>query len=142
MNLYEDTMVRLALAYASGTADREGAIIDMAEYEADELEVVVTFAAIAGSADTAVKFEYGDEPALGDAEDITGASIDVADDDDDQVFRLSVYRPTKRYIRVVIDKDASHATAESAVYRIGNLHSRPATPAVTDEVTATRVVGV
>jgi len=138
-NLYEGTLVRKALAYASGTADREGEIMDMAGY--DEIEAVVMFAAIAGSADTAVKLEYGDESNLSDAEDVSGATSDVADDDDDQIFRLILRNPTKRYVRVVVDKDTSNATAECAIYRMNKARNMPVTANVTDEVTAVQVVG-
>ena len=91
-NLYESTKVRKGLVYASGSADREGAIMDMAGY--DEIEAVVMFGTIAAGAETAVKLEYGDESDLSDAEDVTGASHTIAADDDDQIFRLILRKPT------------------------------------------------
>ena len=139
-DLYDSTLVRLGLAHAEGSADREGAIMDMAGY--DELEAVAMFGDIAGSAVTTVKLEYGDESNLSDAADVSGASHSVADDDDNQIFRLTLVRPTKRYVRVVVDKDAAHNTEEMAWYRMSKARNLPVTAAVTDEVTATRVVGV
>jgi len=139
-DLYDGTKVRVGLAYASGTADRNGAIMDMAGY--DEIEAVVTMATIAADGGPTVKLQYGDESDLSDAADVAGASHSVADDDDDQIFRLTLVRPTKRYVRVVIDKDAANASAESTLYRMSKARNLPVTANTADEVTATRVASV
>lgn len=129
-----------ALDYTSGTADRNGETLDMAGY--DGVLAIVKFAAIAAGAATAVLMQYGDASNLSDAADVSGLTISVADDDDNQVFVLDLKNPTKRYVRVKIDKDAANATAESAVYIQYNARNMPVTNTVTDEVTVDRVTGV
>lgn len=128
------------LAYASGTADRNGATLDMAGY--DGVIIKVKMATIAAGAVTTFKAQYGDESDLSDAADISGASISIAADDDDQMFLIDIKRPTKRYIRGVMDKDASNATAEVMDYIQYNARNRPVTNTVTDAVTTDRVTGV
>lgn len=129
----EDVQTRMALVYASGTADRNGITIDTANFE--WVKFVVTFAAIAASAVVAIKVQQGDASDLSDADDLEGTSQTVADDDDDQVFVIAITKPKKRYVRVVIDNDASHATAQSATVELGGARTRPALQSVTDEVT-------
>jgi hypothetical protein len=78
--------------------------------------VVVKFAAIAASATTSIKLQSGASSDLSDASDLEGTGQSVADDDDDEIYAIDLYQCRERYIRLVVDKDASNATAESAVY--------------------------
>ncbi len=103
-----------ALAYASGTADRPGAALDMSGF--DEVDMVVVFAAIAADAVTSVKAQCDDVASFAGAVDIAGTAQTVAHADDDDVFIIHIAHPPKRYVRVFIDKDASNASGESAVY--------------------------
>ena len=112
--LIHNVKVTSALDYTSGSADRNGATLDMKEFEG--VLVVVKFAAIATNATTSIKMQSGDASDMSDAADLTGTSVSVADDDDDEVKYLDLYQPRERYVRVVVDKDASNVTAESAVY--------------------------
>lgn len=136
----ERVKVSTALDYASASADRNGATLDMAGF--DGVAAIVKFGTIAAGAVTSVKMQYGDESDLSDAVDVTGLSISVAADDDDQVFILDLFRPTKRYVRLVVDKDAANNTAEMALYQQYDARNRPVTNDVADEVTTDSVVGV
>jgi hypothetical protein len=114
MRLIQNTKITPALAYASGSADRNGAILDMKGYEG--VLVLVHFSAIATGATTSVKMQQDTASDMATAADLAGSKITVADDDDDQVKYVDLHRPSERYVRVVIDKDATNATAESALY--------------------------
>ena len=129
----EDVQTRLALVYATGTADRNGVVIDMAN--SDYVKFVVTFAAVAAGSVVSVKAQQGDAANLSDAADLAGTGITVAADDDDQVFVIAITKPAKRYVRVVIDNDASNATAQSATAELGGTRIKKALKSVTDEVT-------
>lgn len=111
MSRMETVQVSDVLDYASGTADRNSASVDMAGKE--WVVFVVKFAAVAASAVTSVKLQQSaDDTTFNDLEN-TG--ITVAADDDDQSFAIGLYRPSDRYVRVVIDKDSTNATAEVAL---------------------------
>lgn len=114
MNLSKDIKVTTCLDYASGTASRNGATLDMSGW--DGVVAIIKHATIAGSAVGDFHWEQGAASNLSDAADLTGTAIAVADDDDDEVWVSDLYRPLERYVRGVITKDASHAQAETVIY--------------------------
>jgi len=132
-NLGTDVKITTALSYASGTADRNGAVLDMAGYES--ALIAVHFAAIAGGAVTSIKAQQGAIANMSDAADLLGTGITVAADDDDQIFWLNILKPRERYIRVVIDKDGANAVAESAIYYQSTGRLQPEDNNVDDLVT-------
>ncbi len=113
-NLSKNAKVSSALDYAEAATDRNGATLDMQGW--DGVLMIVKFAAIAASAVTKIKAQQGEASDMSDAADLAGTGIDVADDDDNQIFMIDIYRPRERYVRLVVDKDTSHNTAESAIY--------------------------
>lgn len=130
--------ISTALDYASGTADRNGTILDMKGFEA--VMIIVKMATIAAGATTSMKVQQGAKSDLSDAADLEGSAITIADDDDDQIFICDLVKPTERYVRVVMDKDAANATAESAVYAQYDPREKPVTQTVADEVTYERLI--
>ncbi len=135
LNLSQEVKVSTALDFlaASASADRNGAILDMAGF--DGVMVVVKMADIAAGATTSIKMQQDTDPAMGAAADLAGTGIAIADDDDDQIFIIDLYRPTERYVRVVVDKDAANKTNECALYFQYKARSIPVTQTVADEVT-------
>jgi hypothetical protein len=113
-NLGKNVKISTALDYASGTADRNGATLDMAGW--DGVLMIVKFVTIAAGAATSIKAQQGAVSNLSDAADLAGTGITVAADDDNQIFVLDIFQPAERYVRVVVDKDAANATAEDAIY--------------------------
>jgi len=138
-NLSKEVKVTTALDYASGSADRNGATLDMSGYEG--VLMIVKFAAVATGATVSIKAQQGAASNLSDAADLAGTAITVADDDDNQIFMIDVYQPLERYVRVVVDNDASNATAQSAVYIRYGARTLPQTNNVTDAVTTETWVG-
>ena len=131
--LNQNVKITTALDYASGSADRNGATLDMAGYEG--VLMVVKLAAIATGAVTSIKAQQGEASDLTDAADLAGTAQAIADDDDDQVFVIDLYRPGERYVRLVVDKDGTNATAESAVYIRYGAKEGPITNTEADAVT-------
>lgn len=112
--LSQNAKITSALDYADGSADRNGATLDMKGY--DGVLVVVHFATIATSAVTTIKMQQGEESDLSDAADLEGTGQSVADDDDNEHYYIDLYQPTDRYVRLVVDKNAVNNSAESATY--------------------------
>jgi hypothetical protein len=131
--LSKNGQVKKALAYASGTADRTGAIIDMSGY--DGILMIVNVIAVGTGATYSIKAQEDDAVGGGTMADLIGTGIVIADSDDDQVFYIDIYKPLKRYIRLYVDKDASNTCSEAASYILYGAHVAPTAGNVTDEVT-------
>jgi len=112
--LSENVKITTALDYASGTAVRNGAALDMQGW--DGVLMVVKLATIAAGGTNSIKAQQGAASNLSDAADLLGTGQDIADDDDDEVYYIDVYQPRERYVRLVFTKDTSNACAESALY--------------------------
>jgi hypothetical protein len=112
---------------ATGTTDIEGVSLDMAGYS--DVTCIVAMGPITANAVTGLKLQGSADSAGSpdDWTDLTGTSQTVADDDDNQVFLLSVNRPAKRYIRLYVDRATQAATVGSAVYVQTGARKRPVT---------------
>jgi len=130
--LSDSIKASLALAYASGTADRTGEIIDMSGYEG--VMIVVHVHAVATGATVAVKAQTATAVGFGTPHDVLGSSQAVADDDDGQVFIIDIKAPSERFVRVYLDNDAANAVAASAMYYRYGVGYAPQTNAATDLV--------
>lgn len=133
MNLGKNVKITKGLPYVSGTADRNGATLDMSGY--DGLMLIWTFAAIASGAVTSVKVQQDSASGMGTAADLEGTGITVAADDDDQIFIQDIYKPLERYVRGVVDKDAANAAAEILTYIQYQGQKAPEVNTVADLVT-------
>lgn len=134
-HLTTDVKFSDVLDYASGTSDRT-AEVDMTGYNG--VCFVVKFAAVASSAVTSVTLQDHDVTSTGQT---TNASFTtaVADDDDNQTIILDYKNPPKRFVTLLVDKDASNATAEVAVAILYNGENAPITNAEADEITVVAV---
>lgn len=112
--LTDKIKISVGLAYASGSADREGAVLDMKGW--DGVLVIAQFGAIATGAVTSIKMQQGAAANLSDAADLAGTAQTVADDDDSKIKYIDLYQPRERYVRAVVDKDATNACAETVTY--------------------------
>jgi hypothetical protein len=79
---------------------------------------LVTFGAITAGGVQSIKAQQGNSSSgptnLGDAQDLAGTGIAVADDEDNTTFALEIHKPTDRYVRPVV----SRATQDSVVTAI------------------------
>ena len=125
-----------ALNYLSGAATRNGAALDMVGFRG--VLMVVQFAAIAVGAVTSIKAQQDTVVGMGTAADLAGTAQAIADDDDDQIFIIDLYEPVEQFVRLVVAKDATNATAECAAYIQYGASARPTIPTVADLVTYER----
>lgn len=116
--------------YASANTDRTSDVIDTAGFS--HCLIVVHFGTIATGAVTTMKLQHADaatnETTLTSGADIEGSLQTIADDDDNQAKFWDV-RPTKRFLQVAMDKDATNATAESMIAILYGSGNRPTTQA-------------
>lgn len=112
--LSQDAKISVGLAYGTGTADRNGATLDMKGW--DGVLVIAQFGTIAAGAVTSIKMQQGAAADLSDAADLAGTSVTIADDDDSKIKYIDLFQPRERYVRVVVDKDATNACAETVTY--------------------------
>lgn len=134
MNMSKNAKIKTCLDYASGTAVRNGATLDMLGY--DGVMAIMHCATIAGSAVGDIHFETATDSGFSGGTDLLGTAIAVADDDDNEIFVADLYKPLERYIRAVVTKDTSNAQAESVLYIQYKGVKRPEVNTVTDLVTA------
>lgn len=119
--------------YSSAATDKNGSGVDMQGFE--WCIFVIKFAAIATGAVTSVKLQESTDNGVADTfADLAGTGQTVAADDDNQTFAIGIYRPNERYVRPVIDKDATNATAEVVLAICGG-GGGPNLASVTDEIT-------
>jgi hypothetical protein len=102
-------------AVAAGTGDTiQSDAVDMAGFEG--VMFIVKFGAIVAGAVTTVKAQQSATAALaGTEDDLTGTAISVADDDDNQVAILDIYRPGDRYVNCAVVRATQNVTIESIV---------------------------
>jgi hypothetical protein len=127
-NLSQETKISSAItptAGVAGTTDIEGTVIDMSGF--DSVMAIVRMGAITGSAVTSVKWQSGTDSSVSDAADLTGTSITIADDDDDQIFVLDLVKPRERYVRIYVDRATQNAVVASAEYIQYNARTVPIT---------------
>ena len=137
MNGSSDLKVSTALDYATGTAAREGAGLDMSLFQG--VMMIVKVIAVGAGATYTIKAQQSDDDAATDAySDLEGTSQTIADSDDDQIFIIDLVKPIKRYVRLYVSKDGANTCSEAAVYVQYDARELPVTQTVADEVTYER----
>jgi hypothetical protein len=117
MNLSVNSKISSAVTPAAGvaaTTDIEGTILDMSGYNG--VLMVVRMGAITGSAVTSIKAQQDSAAAMGGAADLLGTAQTIADDDDNEIFYIDLYKPTERYVRLYVDRGTQNAVVASAEY--------------------------
>lgn len=128
----DDIRIVPILTYASGTSDRTSAVIDTKGY--DGFFIAVHYTAIAAGAVLDHYLQHADAASnsttLTSGADVAGTSLTVAEDQDNTVKYIDVKSPVKRFYQLVINNDATNATAQSAVaYLYRNSSQAPVTHA-------------
>ncbi len=109
----EVKVTRVMNAVAAGTTDQESSTVDMQGF--DGVMFVAAFGTITTNAVTSVKAQQGALSNGSDGADLVGTGITVADDDDNQVAIIDIYRPQERYVRCVIDRGTQNAVIDGVL---------------------------
>lgn len=110
-------------AGAAGQTAITSSAVDMAGF--DGVCFVVPLGTIVTAAVTSMKLQQSsDDAATDDYTDVTGTSITIADSDDNKLKYLDVYRPGKRYLKLVVSRATQDATIGGILaiqYKAGSL---------------------
>jgi len=106
-------VTRVMNAVAAGTTDQNSSILDMQGCEG--VIFLISFGTITAGAVTSVKAQQDTAVGGETMADLEGTSITVADDDDNQVVVLDIYRPQERYVRCVVDRDTQNAVIDGII---------------------------
>lgn len=113
--------------YASASADRKLPTAGLDCNGFTKLCIIIKWATIAAGAVTSVKLQHSDTTTDGDFADVATSAQTIADDYDNKITVIEALFLTKRYYRILIDKDAANNTAESAVALLHGVDKFPVT---------------
>lgn len=110
----QESAIRVLNGVVAGTSAQTSSVIDTAGY--DGVKIYSAFGTITAGAVTSVKLQQSSDDGSADAySDLEGSSITVNDDDDNQVVVHDLYRPQKRYIKVVISRATQNAVIDGVL---------------------------
>jgi hypothetical protein len=104
--------VRVMNAVAAGTTDQESTAVDTAGFEG--CRFVAALGSITSGAVTSMRVEQSADGSTGWAA-LAGASVTIADDDDNELAIIDVRAPRQRYLRAVIDRGTQNAVIDGVV---------------------------
>jgi len=128
MNISKNVKISGAIAPAAGVAaqtDIEGTILDMQGFEG--VLMVIRFGTITTSAVTVIKARQGAANNLSDAADLLGSGQDIADDDDEKIFYIDLFKPTERYVQLYVVRGTQDAIVAEARYIQYRARKKPTT---------------
>lgn len=108
--------LRRALTLASGTADRNGTIVDCLNYQA--IRVIIFVGTVDASGACTYKLQEGDVSDMSDGTYVTDCQRAITDADDGLIIELDHTLVTHRYYRVVADKNGAANVQEEAAYEL------------------------
>jgi hypothetical protein len=108
-------------AGAAGVTTINGTVIDMSGFEG--VLFIANFGVITAGALTSIKVQQGTASDGSDMADLAGTGQTIADTDDEKVFFADVFRPTKRYVRLVVVRSTQNAVVTAVAIQY---HTRQA----------------
>ncbi len=101
-------------ALVAASTDANGSSVDMSGF--DGVCFVASFGVITATAVTGLKAQQSSDDGVGDAwSDIVGTLIAIDDDEDTGCLVLDIIRPTKRYVRPVIERATANAVIDGSI---------------------------
>ncbi len=117
--------------HSNAVADGTGTVtpssgIDMKGFEGCLFKVL--FGSITSGAATSIEVHTSSDDGSSDAYTaILGTGVTVADDDDNKVFWIDVYRPRERYLKLIILRATQNSTVDGIVAEQYSPKSKPTT---------------
>jgi len=98
-------------AVAAGTSLVTSAAVDMANFEGCKFYVPI--GTVVSGAATSVKLQGSDDNST--YADIEGSAVTVADDDDNKVVVIDIFRPRTRYLKALVVRATENATVDGII---------------------------
>lgn len=118
--------IRVSSAVAAGTTDVTSSAIDMQGYEG--ALIIFAFGTITSGAVTSCLVHQSSDDGGADAYTaLLGSGVTVADDDDNQIVIIDVYKPRERYLKGVIDRATQNAVVDGIFVLRYGASKQPAT---------------
>jgi len=115
---------RVNNAAAAGTTAINTTVVDMLGFET--VAFVALFGTLTATQVTGLKVQQGSASDGSDMADLAGtASTAMADGDSNKALLVEVYRPTKRYVRLVITRGTANAVVDGAIALLGRAGYAP-----------------
>lgn len=129
MHLKDIVEVRRVLnAQAAGSTDITSATpVDLKGY--DGVMFVALFGALTANQVTSLRGQQSsDNGSSDDFSDIEGSKVGpLSDDDDNDMLVLDVFRPAKRYVKPVIDRETANAVVDGVIALLYRAREVPVT---------------
>ena len=106
-------ITRVINGTAAGTTPVNSSVIDMQGFEG--VMFIASFGAITATAVTGIKIQQGNASDGSDAIDLTGTALAILDTASNKVLVSEIYKPEKRYLRVVITRGTANAVVDGVV---------------------------
>ena len=117
--------IRVSNAVAAGTTDVETTVVDRQGFAGVSFEAL--FGTLTDTAVTGIKVQQGDASDLSDASDLAGSAQAIAASDDNKVLLTDVYKPTKRYVRLVVTRATANAVIDGVMAHLYEPMNKPVT---------------
>lgn len=127
MNSFSENnkIVRVSNAAAAATTDITSSAVDMTGF--NSCTFLVLLGTITSGAVTSVKVQQSsDDGVADDYDDLEGTSVTIDDDDDDNLIaQVEVVKPSKRYLKCIVDRGTQNAVVDGIVAILSNPDSAP-----------------
>jgi hypothetical protein len=123
----EDFKIVIASTTTAGAAGQTAitsSAVDTAGFES--CTFIIPVGAITAGAVTTAKVQQCDTSG-GSYADLTGTSVTIADDDDDKLKYIEVFRPRERFLKCVVSRATQNATIGGIVAVLKGASTRPVT---------------
>lgn len=121
---YNTKFVRVLNAQAAGTGDTlTSSSVDTIGFSG--FRAIAAFGTITATAVTTFKLQDSDDDSS--YNDVSGSSISVADTDDNKCVISDVYRPLKRYVKVLITRATANAVVDGVFIELYEPRKAPIT---------------
>ena len=135
-SIFKEILTKRAMnAVAAGTTDQT-VTIDRTGFDAIGFSVLL--GAITSTAVTSCKLGVGSASNGSDAADVSGVTVTVADDDDNQIVLLELMGipDDKKYVTLTIDRGTANCVIDGVLVHLANPRTLPVTQDTSSTVVA------
>ncbi len=133
--LFEDVKTQLIVTTTAGAAGQTAitsSAVDTLGYDA--VRFLILIGAITTAGVQSIKLQQSDDDAATDAySDILGTSQTIADDADNTHIYSDIFRPQKRYLKLVVTRATQDSTFGGVIAELYNSSKVPVTQTATGE---------